>query len=213
MLESPENDDVLRRLWSDRQGTLAAAFSEHHQRLEWIVNLRIDRRLSGRVGPDDVLQESYMQALQRVDHYLADPSVSLFVWLRSITCQTLIDVHRRHLGTQLRDAGRDVSLHQQPFLGSHSINLAEVLPGSSTSPSGVAVRDELTRQIESALARLEPIDREVIVMRHFEDLTNSDIAQVLNLQPSAASMRYSRALERLKELLESEEHSSDKTSG
>jgi RNA polymerase sigma-70 factor (ECF subfamily) len=204
MDQLPATDELLQRLAADPQAVLAAAFTEHQQRLEWIVGLRLDRRLGGRVDVDDVLQETYLQSLQRVAHYLADPSVTLFVWLRSITCQTLIDVHRRHLGYQIRDASREVSLHGGFACESASICLADILAGSSTSPSGVAVRDETAAQIEAALTQLDPIDREVLVMRHFEDLTNSEVAQTLGLQPSAASMRYARALKRLKHVLEPE---------
>jgi len=201
MHELAESEGLLERLRNDRERALADAFTEHRERLRQIVDIRFDRRLRSRVDVDDVLQEAYIQAAQRVEHYLNDVSTSLFIWLRSITCQTLIDVHRRHLGAKMRDAGREVSIHGVYCPEATSACLSEILMGSFTSPSAAAIRDEVVDQLEAALEQMDVIDREVLLMRHFEDLTNGEVAQALELSPSGASARYTRAITRLNEIL------------
>ncbi len=194
------DEDILKRLHSDSQQVLAEQFSQHRQRLWSTVNFRLDRRLIGRVDADDVLQEAYLDALQRINHYLKRPDVSLFVWLRSIVTQTLIDVHRRHLGAQMRDAGREVSL-RGAYTQATSISLAAHLLGRFTSPSQAAVRGEQIEQLQQALDQMSEVDQEVVALRHFEELTNKEVAEVLGLTQKAASIRYVRALARLKDFL------------
>lgn len=192
---------MVGRLRNERVKALAEIFDGLRPRLWRIVDLRLDRRLHGRVDVDDVLQEAYLQASARLEEYLENVPVSPFVWLRSITCQKLIDLQRRHLGTQIRTADREVSIHGNFCDASSSACLADILAGSLTSPSVATQRDETTAQLEAALARMDPIDREVLLMRHFEDLSNNEIAEALGLQPSGATMRYTRALRRLKDML------------
>ena len=118
-----------------------------------------------------------------------------------IVGQTLVDVHRRHLGVQMRDAGREVSLHGAGHPQATSMSLAACLLGQVTSPSQAAVRAEMSAQLEAALESMDPIDREVLALRHFEELTNSEVAEVLTIQQKAASIRYVRAIKRLKAVL------------
>jgi RNA polymerase sigma-70 factor (ECF subfamily) len=166
-----------------------------------MVNFRLDRRLCGRVDADDVLQEAYLDAAQRINHYLSKPSMSFFVWLRQIVLQTMIDLHRQHLGAQMRDAAREVSLHRGGYPQATSISLAAHLLGNLTSPSQAAMREEVSRQLEKALEAMSTIDREVLALRHFEELTNGEVAEVLGIQQKAASIRYVRAIARLKDIL------------
>jgi RNA polymerase sigma-70 factor (ECF subfamily) len=114
---------------------------------------------------------------------------------------TLIDVHRRHLGAQMRNAGRDVSLLVSRSPQASSMALAAYLAGSLTSPSRAAVREETAQQIERALAEMDEIDREVLILRHFEQLTNDEVAAALGVKKAAASRRYMRALTRFREVL------------
>jgi RNA polymerase sigma-70 factor (ECF subfamily) len=132
---------------------------------------------------------------------LDDPSMPVFVWLRMITNQRLIDVHRRHLGAKMRDAGQEVSLHRHDVSGGTSMSMAVHLVGHLTSPSQAAIRAELETRLETALNEMDPIDREVLALRHFEELTNNEVAEVLGIQKAAASNRYVRALKRLREIL------------
>jgi RNA polymerase sigma-70 factor (ECF subfamily) len=195
------SEELLVRLRNGDESALAELFSQHRARLWRMVNFRLDQRLCGRVDADDVLQEAYLSAAQRIEHYLKNKNMSFFVWLRQIVLQTMIDLHRQHLGAQMRDAAREVSLHRGGYPQATSISLAAHLLGSLTSPSQAAVRHEVSRQLEEALESMSTIDREVLALRHFEELTNSEVAEVLGIQQKAASIRYVRAIARLKEIL------------
>lgn len=200
-MDQPDpNADLLRRVKEGDQQALAELFSLHRDRLWRIINFRLDPRLLGRVDADDILQEAYLAAAQRINHYLDDSTQTFFIWLRLIANQTLIDVHRRHLGAQMRDASRDMSIHAH-YAQATSMSIASQLLGNFTSPSQVMLRDEASKQIEQAIDSMEPIDREVLALRHFEELTNSEVAEVLDIQQKAASIRYVRALKRLKDVL------------
>ena len=196
----PTQDEMLQRLVAEDESALAELYTEHRERLWRTVQFRMDRRLLGRVDADDVLQEAYMDAAQRMKHIEKNPPPSSFLWLRSITLQTLINVHRRHLGAKIRDANREVSM-QAGWSRPTSVSLAAKLLDSLTSPSMAAIRQEVTGQLEEALDSLAPIDREVLVLRHFEELTNREVAELLEIQQKAASVRYVRALARLQGVL------------
>jgi len=201
--ESVDNsEELLRQLREGDQTALAQLFSLYRERLWRMVRFRLDQRLYGRVDADDVLQEAYLNAAQRIGHYLNNTSMSFFVWLRQIVLQTMIDLHRQHLGAQMRDAAREVSLHRGGYPQGTSISLAAHLLGNLTSPSQAAMREELNRQLEATLETMAPIDREVLALRHFEELSNSEVAEVLGIQQKAASIRYVRAIARLKSILE-----------
>lgn len=196
-----ESDGLARRLKSGDREALAELFSQHRQRLWRMVNFRMDRRLLGRVDPDDVLQEAYLAAAGRLQHYGNDPPLSPFVWLRMILLQTLTDVHRHHLGAQMRDAQREIDLGGCRYPQTTTASLAALLLGNVTSPSQAAVRAEVLDQVEQAIAAMDPLDREVLALRHFEELGNSEVAEVLGIQQKAASIRYVRALRRLKAIM------------
>jgi RNA polymerase sigma-70 factor (ECF subfamily) len=182
-------------------GALAELFQRHRGRLEQMVRLRLDRRLQGRLDPADVLQEAYLDVARRFKEYAADPALPFFLWLRLLTGQRLTDLHRQNLGAQMRDAGREVSLHRGGAPPASSASLAELLLGRLTSASRAAIRAETQRRVQDALNAMDPIDREVLVLRHFEVLSNEETAVVLGLKPSAASNRHLRALKRLKEIM------------
>ncbi len=191
--EQASGHDELGRLRSGGKDALAAVFLDYRDRLERMVDFRLDPRLLGRVDPADVIQEAYIEVARRVDSFLAAPAVSLFVWLRQITWQTLLDVHRRHLG-QKRNAGQDVSL-DGPRGASTASPLAHQLAGSLTSPSQAAMRNEHVLNLKRAIAQMDALDREILVLRHFEQLTNGEVAEVLQLSKTAASNRYMPRLE------------------
>ncbi len=198
----PESPELLDQLRSDGEQVLANAFAANRDRFWHLVNFRMDRRIAARVDADDVLQESFVAAVGRLDHYLRDPSFSLFAWLRMIVSQTLVDVHRRHFGAEMRSAGREVSIGKQNYPQTTSVSLASQLVANQTSPSGAAQRDESHQQLTEAIERMSTLDQETIALRHFEGLSNSETAEVLGISVTAASNRYVRALSRLKEILE-----------
>ena len=206
MSDPAGNDDqeLLRRALEGDEPALAALFDGYRDRLRKMIRLRLDRRLSGRVDSSDVLQEAYLDVRKRIAEYARDPSSMPFhLWLRLIAGQRLTDVHRYHLGSQIRDAGQEVSLHRGPFPQANSVSLAAQLLGKLTSASKAAIRAEHKLIVQEALNGMDPIDREVLALRHFEHLANDETAQVLGLTKSAASNRYIRALKRLKEILSS----------
>jgi RNA polymerase sigma-70 factor (ECF subfamily) len=195
---------LLRRALAGDESALAALFDGHRERLRRMIRLRLDRRLSGRVDASDVLQEAYLDVRKRIAEYARDPAAMPFhLWLRLIAGQRLTDVHRYHLGAQMRDAGQEVSLHRGPFPQASSIALAAQLLGKMTSASKAAIRAEHKLIVQETLNGMDPIDREVLALRHFEHLSNDETALVLGLSKSAASNRYIRALRRLKEILSS----------
>ena len=195
---------LLRRALAGDESALAALFDGYRDRLRRMIRLRLDRRLSGRVDSSDVLQEAYLDVRKRLAEYARDPAAMPFhLWLRLVAGQRLTDIHRHHLGAQMRDAGMEVSLHRGPFPQADSISLAAQLLGKMTSASKAAIRVEHKLIVQGALNGMDPIDREVLALRHFEHLSNDETAQVLGLSKSAASNRYIRALKRLKEILSS----------
>ncbi len=200
MDETDNVQDLLDRLQQGDQQALADLFSRHRDRLGRMVEFRMDGRLKGRVAASDVLQEAYIDALKRLPHYQADPGMPFFLWLRWVTTQRLVEVHRQHLGAQIRDAGREVSIGRAEGPSASSARMAEFI-GDLTSPSQAVQRAETMAQLQQALEALDPIDREVLALRHFEELSNREAAAVLGIQPAAASKRYVRALERLKDTL------------
>lgn len=198
-----EGEDLGGPLESLRHGdhrALEPVFALYRERLRKMVDFRLDARLRGRVSASDVLQEAYIDALKRLPHYQAAPDVPFFLWLRAVTVQRLIDVHRQHLGAKARDAGREVQLGVGGIAASTD-KMAELM-GDLTSPSQAALRGESIVRVRDALEGLEPSDREVLALRHFEELSNREVAALLGIRPAAASKRYVRAIERLREALE-----------
>lgn len=190
-----------RRLRAGDPEALAELFSRERDRLWRIVHFRLAEPLRGRLGPEDVLQEAYVAASQRLPHYAESPATSPFIWLRMIVNQTLVDLHRQHLGAQKRDAAREVSVDQVAYAQATSASVAIQLVGVFTSPSGAAARADVLSLVQAAIEQMDSIDREVLALRHFEELGNSEVAEALGIEQKAASIRYIRALRRLKEIL------------
>jgi RNA polymerase sigma-70 factor (ECF subfamily) len=198
-----EQAALSRRAVSGDSEALALLFDGERPRLLRMIKLRMDQRLNGRVDAEDVLQEAFVDVMRRFDEYCAQysESIPLVLWFRLILGQRLVDFHRRHLGTQSRDAGLEISLQRGRWPQATSASLAAQLLGKLTSASRAAVRAEQRLMVQEALNRMEPIDREVLVLRHFEHLTNDEVALMLGLKKTAASQRYVRALRRLATIL------------
>jgi RNA polymerase sigma-70 factor (ECF subfamily) len=189
--DPPTNEELLEAARQGDEGALAALVERHRDRLERMVGLRMDRRLQGRVDPADVVQDAYLALRDKFPQYSADPRLPFFLWLRLEVRQKLVDVHRFHLGTQRRYAGQEVSLHQGALPQVTSLSLAEHLLGKLTPASQAAMRAELKLRVQEALNGMDAQDREVLVLRHFEELSTAEAAQVLGIN------RYVRALKRL----------------
>jgi RNA polymerase sigma-70 factor, ECF subfamily len=203
-------EQLERRLRGGDTQALAELFSRERERLWRVIQFRLAEPLRGRLDPDDVLQDAYLAATQRLKHYAESPATSPFIWLRMIVNQTLIDLHRQHLGAQRRDAAREVSLDRAPYAQATSASVAIQLVGNLTSPSRAAARADMFAVVQTAIEQMDPIDREVLALRHFEELTNSEVAEALGIEQKAASIRYIRALRRLKEILAQVPDFSDK---
>jgi RNA polymerase sigma-70 factor, ECF subfamily len=196
------DEELLNAAGNGDEGALAVLFERHRDRLERMVRLRMDRRLQGRVDPADVVQDAYLIVRGKFPQYIADPHLPFFLWLRLEVGQKLVDLHRFHLGTQMRDAGQEVSLHRGALPQVTSLSLAEHLLGKLTPASHAAMRVELKLHVQEALNSMDPHDREVLILRHFEELSNAETAQVLGIKPSAAVNRYVRAIKRLKDVFQ-----------
>jgi RNA polymerase sigma-70 factor, ECF subfamily len=180
---------------------LSELFERHRDQLRRMVHIRLDRRLQARLDASDVLQEAFLEAATRYAEYRERPTVSPFLWLRFIVGQRLVLLHRKHRSVKARDAGREVSLYRGALPEASSQSLAAQLLGRHTSPSNAAVRAELQMRLQEVLNGMDEMDREVLALRHFEQLSNTEVAEVLGIQERAASNRYIRALRRLKDIL------------
>jgi RNA polymerase sigma-70 factor (ECF subfamily) len=201
MSESDDDVRFVRRAAGGDTTAVGEALERHRARLRRMVDARLDRRVRGRVDPSDVLHDGFTDVLAKLPGYLADPRIPLFLWLRLVVGERLAKVHRDHLGAQARDAGREVSLYRGPMPAASSAALAAHLLGRFTSPTQAAVRAERLLRVQEALNALNPLDREVLSLRHFEQLTHAEAAAVLEISESAAANRYVRALKKLKDVL------------
>lgn len=201
-VDSARLNELLRQAGRGDDQLFSDLLSKYRRRLHKIIELRLDQRLRGRVDPSDVIQEAYLEASQRLAAYLDNRDMPFFLWLRFLTLQKLMLAHRQHLGTKARDANRETSLYGHPQSEPSSAVLAEQLLGRLTGPSQAALRTERMLRVQEALTRLEPIDVEVLVLRHFEELTHTEIGQLLGIKRAGASHRYQRALKKLRSTLE-----------
>ena len=201
-----ETEPETVRRWLERAASGDAEswrllLAGHHNRLWRMVAVRIDPRLQGRLDPSDVLQEAYLEASRQLGDFLRKEDVPFILWPRGLVRSRLARLHRHHLGTRRRDAGREVSLDREPAPDASSAVLAACLIGAAERPSEEAVRAELRERLQAVLERLSPEDREVVSLRHFEQLSTEETAAVLGISAAAAGKRYVRALTRLRRLL------------
>lgn len=198
MTETEQLEGLIRRAALGNERATAELFGAFHERLLRTIRLRLDRRLRGRVDAEDILQEVYLDASRRLGEYLDNGGGSFYLWLRGLAGIKLVDAMRHHLGTRKRDAGMEVTLYRRAMPEATSVSLAAQLLGRLTSPSLAAIRAETQLKVQEVLNDLDPVDREVLVLRHFEHLTNAETAELLGVKKSAASKRYVLAIRRLK---------------
>jgi RNA polymerase sigma-70 factor, ECF subfamily len=194
---------LINRLRAGDRQALGELFHGYRERLRRMVELRMDSRLRTRLDASDVLQEAYLDLAGDLEAYRADPKLPPLLWMRLHVGRRLTLLHRRHLGTAMRDAGLEISLYREALPQASSAALAAMLLGRHTSPTQAAQRAERLLRIQEALNTLDPIDREVLALKHFEELSRAETAEVLGISPEAAAKRYFRALKRLKEVLAS----------
>ncbi len=199
--ESQTSESLLVRAQAGDAAAWGALLAAEQERLTRMVAFRMDPRLASRLDAADVVQEAFLEAWEHRDAYFRDTTVPLFLWLRGVVGNRLMELHRRHLGTRMRDMKRERPLEASWNWDNTSGAICEHLTGHLTSPSAAAARGEVRARLADALDDMDPTDREVLAMRHFEQLTNAEAAQVLGIQERATAKRYLRALGRLKQIL------------
>jgi RNA polymerase sigma-70 factor (ECF subfamily) len=198
---APETGALLERAAAGDSAAWGGLLAAHQTKLARMVAFRMDPRLRGRVDATDVVQEAFVEASAHRADYFGGPPIPLILWLRGVVNNTLLEVCRHHLGTRMRDVKRELPIDVPPAPQDTSAALCAHLTAGLTRPSVAAVRDEISARLTKALDEMDPTDREVLALRHFEQLTSSETAQVLGIQERAAAKRYLRALERLRKIL------------
>lgn len=201
-MTSPDPDLEALQNADDRAAVLGEIFERHRGRLLRLVRLRMDPSMRRRVNEGDVLQETWIDIAERVDAYLEDPKMPFYLWMRFLAMQKVLRLRRHHVGTKKRDARREVQRAPGMSPAATSVVLVNHLLGKGTSPTQATARAEVQHRLTAALDAMNPQDREALVLRHFEGLTNAETAQVLGIDTSAASKRYLRALERIRAILD-----------
>ena len=196
-----EEESLLEAALTGDTSGLERLLEEYRGRLRRMISLRLDPRLRGRVDGSDVIQDAYLDVMQGLEQYMARRELPFFLWVRYITGMKLHAVHRKHLDVQKRDARREVRFRARVPEAS-SIGLAGAIADDGPSPSQQAIRAEELEALGEALEELKPIDREILALRHVEQLTNAEAAQVLDVSQNAASLRYMKAARRLGDIME-----------
>ncbi|MBS0206898.1 MAG: sigma-70 family RNA polymerase sigma factor [Planctomycetes bacterium] len=173
----------------------------HRTALRKLVQLRLDRKIAQRVDASDVVQDVLFEANQRLQEYMANPAMPFHLWLRHLAKDRMIDMHRRHRGAQRRSLDRERSLAAPQFGDKSSFDLASQLAASELTPAAASIRKELEQRFLTAMEQLDEDDRDILLMRHFEQLGNSETAEALGLSAAAAGMRHLRALRKLRAIL------------
>jgi RNA polymerase sigma-70 factor (ECF subfamily) len=194
--DSRETENLLERVRAGDSGALDELFARHRASIRQMVELRLDPKLRRRVDPSDVVQEAQIEAARRMAAYLDRPPMAFRLWLRRIAYDRLLMMRRRHL-----EAGRRAVTCELPLPDGSTVHLGRQLMADVSTPSQHLIRAELGRRVRQAIAQLAETDREVLLMRNFEGLSNQEAAHVLGIDPSAANKRYGRALFRLRALL------------
>lgn len=197
MNQSSESRDGIAANEAEPLPALADLCEEHRARLRTLVEMRIDRRIRARVDASDVVQEAFAEAARRFPEYERERKLKPYVWLRFLTLQQLVTASRRHLGVQARSAKLEQRLEEREAVGVDSSAMAYRLVGGESTPSVKVSRAEQVAQLTDALDQLEPLDREVLALRHFEQLSHAEIGELLGLGLEAVSSRYRRALKKI----------------
>ncbi len=196
------DDEPLRQRLRAEPARFGEFVAVERDRLRRMVALRLDPRLRGRLDASDVVQDACAEAVARLPEWLDGDDMPLHLWLRFLTGQKLLQLHRHHLGMEMRAAQREVPLFGGAPDASGVSVASAIADGGAPSPAAIAMDAETVRKLGAALESMKREDREVLVMRHFEHLSNGDVARLLGLTSGGASLRYLRAAERLRAILD-----------
>lgn len=203
----PEYEKTVRLLDEAREGVSDAVnqlFACHRNAIWRLVQMRLDKRIQKRVGVSDVVQDVLVEANRRLDVYLADPQLPFHLWLRQISRDRIIDAHRRHRVSAKRSIDREHGGHIQASADQSSLAVVDQLVDGQLTPAAIVARKELAERVELVIAGLPDQDREILMLRHYQLLTNQEVAEALELTPPASGMRYLRAVRHLQAILLSE---------
>ena len=207
--EQLPTEQLIAQVKGGNSAAINSLMDRHRDSLRQMVRMRLDKKIQNRMDVSDVVQDVLVEANRRLNRYLEDPSMPFHLWLRQIAKDRIIDAHRRHRASAKRSVDREQNLAAPRGYDESSLQLAAVLGDPQLTPAAAVMQAEMARQVEDAIAMLDEKDSEIIVMRHYEHLTNQEIGQLLNLTEPAASMRYLRAIRRLKAALKSEDGQGD----
>jgi len=199
-----QTDTLLKAAKGGDADAVNRLLERHRESVRRLVQMRLDRKVQRRVDVSDVVQDVLLEANGRLEKYLNDPAMAFHLWIRQIAWDRIIDTYRRHRVSAKRNMDREQAMHAPATQDQSSIQLAAQLCDPALTPAAAATQRELATKVEAAIEQLGDQDREMILMRHYEHLSNLEIAEVLGLNPPAASMRYLRAVRRLRELLDGE---------
>lgn len=198
--DSDETQQLLRQAQAGGADAVNQLMERHRESLRHMIQARMDRAVAGRIDASDIVQDVLLEASQRLNEYVRDPRLPFQLWLRHLAKDRLVDMHRRHRLAQRRSVDREQSLAATgPDLS--SVNLAGLLADRELTPAAATLRREFERRFLAALDQLEEEDREILLMRHYEQLSNSEVAEILGVSQPAAGMRHLRALRRLRQVL------------
>ncbi len=199
--DANETQALLKGVEQADAGAAERLWERHREPLRRMIGLRLDHALGRRVDASDIVQEVMLKANQRLGEYLRNPVMPFHLWLRQMARDHVIDEHRRHRVAECRSLDRERPLAASAFADQSSLDLAAQLRDPNLTPAANALRHELQRRFQTALGQLDEADREIILLRHFEQLSNSEAAEALHLSEPAAGMRHLRALRRLRAVL------------
>ena len=202
--EQQPTEQLLKQAIDGDNSAVNQLMDRHRNSLRQLIRMRLDQKIRKRVDVSDVLQDVLVEANRRLTRYLNNPIMPFHLWLRQIAKDRIIDAHRRHRVSAKRSIDREQQMVAPRGYDQSSIHLASLLGDRQLTPAAAALQKEMARKVEAAIAELEPKDCEIIVMRHYEHLTNQEIGQALDLTEPAASMRYLRAIRRLKAILQND---------
>ncbi len=205
--EGEQTQELLKGITDGDSQAVNRLMDRHREAVRRMIQMRLDQAVARRVDASDVVQDVLMEASQRLKDYLANPVMPFHLWLRQLAKDRIIDMHRRHRAAQRRSVDREQNMSGLGNDEQSAADLAALLKDAELTPAAAALRREMEQRFLVALDQLEENDREIVVMRHFEHLGNSEVAEALGLSPPAAGMRYLRAIRRLRELLGSDDAS------
>ena len=205
--EGEHTQELLKGVTDGDSQAVNRLMDRHREAVRRMIQMRLDQAVARRVDASDVVQDVLMEASQRLKDYLANPAMPFHLWLRQLAKDRIIDMHRRHRVAQRRSVDREQNMRGLGNDEQSAADLAALLKDAELTPAAAALRREMEQRFLVALDQLEENDREIVVMRHFEHLGNSEVAEALGLSPPAAGMRYLRAIRRLRELLGSDDAS------